>query len=245
MPPRRDLIHLDGTLAEEEVHVWHNDLAVSEHSFEELFQLLDAGERDRAARFKVPDPRRQFVISRAFLRIVLGRYLQLDPACLSFRVTEHGKPELSTGSDLRFNLSHTEGAAVVAVTRARRVGVDVERIRQNLNPLELADRFFSREESDWLRSQPVSQQFAAFFACWTAKEAYVKACGGGLSMPLTAFAVIPRSGNAKLQLQIYGDPESAGRWSLWQLDFGPDLRSALAVEGENPAVRIGEWSPSP
>jgi 4'-phosphopantetheinyl transferase len=244
MAPRRDLIHLDGNLTEDEIHVWHSDLALSEQGVEKLFQLLDSDERDRAARFKVPDPRRQFVISRAFLRILLGRYLQLNPIRVSFRVSAHGKPELGDVSDLRFNLSHTEGAAVIAITRGRRVGIDVERIRQNLNPLELADRFFSREESEWLRSQSATQQFAAFFACWTAKEAYVKACGGGLSMPLTAFAVKPGLDNAQLELQIYREPESARRWSLWQLDFGPDLRSALAVEGENLAVRIGEWSPS-
>lgn len=245
MPLHRDLIHLDGALPEDEVHVWHSDLAVSQDSFEELFRLLDSSERERAARFKVPEPRHQFVISRAFLRIALGRYLQRGPDRVSFVITEHGKPELPAGSDLHFNLSHTEGAAVIAITRARPVGVDVERIRQNLNPLELADRFFSREESEWLRAQPPSQQFSAFFACWTAKEAYVKACGGGLSMPLTGFAVIPRPGSAELQLQIDGHPEDARRWSLWQLDFGPDLRSALAVGGENLSVRIGEWASAP
>jgi 4'-phosphopantetheinyl transferase len=243
MPPFQKLTQLDGTLQGDEVHVWHQDLAVSQQQFENLFRLLDNSERDRAARFKVEEPRRQYVISRAFLRVVLGRYLQMDPDRVRFRVAKFGKPELETGSDLYFNLSHTDGAAVIAVTRAGKVGIDVERIRENLNPLELAERFFSREESDWLRSQAAEQQFEAFFACWTAKEAYVKACGGGLSIPLAGFAVIPRPGISELELKIYDRPDDAEKWSLWQLDFGPDFRAALAVEKTGVNRRIGQWSP--
>lgn len=243
MLPLRNLTQLDGALPANEVHVWHTDLAVSERQFEELFRLLDNAERDRAARFKVEGPRSQYVISRAFLRIVLGRYLQVEPERIRLRLAEHGKPELEGGSDLRFNVSHTEGAAVIALTQAGQVGVDVERVRQNLNPLELAERFFSREEWDWLRSHPADEQFAMFFACWTAKEAYVKACGGGLSMPLTAFAVMPRPGNAELQLKIYDRPEDGTQWSLWSLDFGPEFRSALAVKAKKLTVRLGRWSP--
>jgi 4'-phosphopantetheinyl transferase len=243
MPPIRDLVYFDGILPANEVHIWHHDLAVSERQFEELFRLLDHSERDRAARFKVEEPRRQYVISRALLRTVLGRYLPAEPERIRFCLGEHGKPELESPSDLRFNLSHTEGAVVVALTRAGQVGIDVERIRQNLNPLELAERFFSPAETDWLRKQPAEHQFAAFFACWTAKEAYVKACGGGLSIPLSGFALIPPPETAELQLQIYDRPDDARRWSLWSLDFGPEFRAALAVEAKGLTVRLGIWLP--
>lgn len=131
---------------------------------------------------------------------------------------------------------------MIAVTRAGRVGVDVERIRENLDPLALGARFFSKQESEWLRSQPPDQHFAAFFACWTAKEAYVKACGAGLSVALDGFAVIPQAGDAELHLEIFGKPEESKRWSMWQFDLGPDLRSAVAVEAVNCKVRLGRWS---
>ena len=238
MPVRWDLTQCDGELADDEVHAWHCSLDLSESVFAALHDLLDSDEKERAARFKFSAPRQQFVVSHAFLRILLARYLRKKSGELRFRTSTHGKPELVEGN-LRFNLSHTEGAAVLAVTRNRAVGVDVERIRENLEPLELADRFFSRQEAEWLRAQPESQRTSAFFACWTAKEAYIKACGGGLSIPLSEFNVIPQTGATELQLQIHGKPEESERWSMWPLDWGPNFRSALAVEGRNLTVRLG------
>jgi len=240
--PRTDLTQLDGVLADNEVHVWHTNPAVSENTVRALTGLLDSGELDRASRFKFPDIYRQFVLSHAFLRIVLSRYLQIEARDVHFQTSSHGKPELQGSSGLRFNLSHTESAAVVAITRARRVGVDVERIREDLEPVELADRFFSPQESQWLRSRPAALRYSAFFECWTAKEAYIKACGEGLSRPLASFGVSPESGTAKLRLESYDHAEDSKRWSLWQLDLGQGLRGAVAVEAENFVVRLGHWS---
>jgi 4'-phosphopantetheinyl transferase len=236
-----DLIEMDGILGTNEIHVWHSDLTAQEATIDRLFPLLDHHEQTRAARFLVPEPRIQFILSRAFLRIVLGQYLRTEPREVRFRTAEQGKPEMEKASDLYFNLSHTEGATVIAVTRTGRVGVDVERIRGNLDPLQLGARFFSPQESEWLRSQPSDQRFAAFFACWTAKEAYIKACGGGLSIPLDGFGVIPRSSDSELQLEIFGQPEESRHWSMWQLDLGPDLRSAVAVEAVGCQIRLGRW----
>ena len=242
MSVRFDLTHLDGILLENEVHVWHIEVAGQEGVIDGYSRLLDADEQGRAARFLVPAPRVQFVFSRAFLRIALGKYLRTPPHELRFRTMKQGKPELEGNSDLMFNLSHTEGTTVVAIARRQRVGVDVERIRTNLDPIALGDRFFSRKEAEWLRSQPEPDRFSAFFACWAAKESYIKAWGEGLSMPLTKFGLIPLGGNTKLELEIYATPEAARDWSVWQLDLGPDLRSAVAVEGEHSSVRVGRFS---
>jgi 4'-phosphopantetheinyl transferase len=260
------LLRLDGILPDEEVHVWQVDQLAWERKTGALFELLDSEERERAARFKFPEPRNQFVISRALLRQCLGRYLHIEAREVRFRTTANGKPELAGNadqhlqdspvtdfpvidppiSDLRFNLSHTHGVTVFAVTRHRQVGVDVERIRQNTNALELAERFFSRPEVQWLRSQPASEHIPSFFSCWTAKEAYIKAHGQGMSMSLSSFGVLPVVGAAdsKLQLSVYDDPQESRRWSIWRLDLGSDLRAALAVEGESCGVRLGQW-PSP
>ena len=205
--------------------------------------MLLSEEQERAARFKFPGPRNQYLISRALLRRALGRYLKIEGHEVRFRTATNGKPELAAASDLRFNLSHTQGATVFAITRKRHVGVDVERMRKDTNAMELAERFFSRPEVRWLRSQPGSEVIASFFSCWTAKEAYIKAQGEGLSMPLSSFGVVPSPAGAgsKLQLEVYDDPEESKRWFMWRLDIGPDLRAALAVDGESCRVRVGKW----
>jgi len=239
-PIRSDLLSLDGVLAQGEVHVWHTEVTFQENVVNTRFRILDAAEQERASRFLVPAARTQFVLSRSFLRIVLGRYLAIEPVDVRFRTAKHGKPELADSS-LQFNLSHTEGITVIALCRDWRVGVDVERIRENLKPLELAQRFFSKKEVDWLRAQPAAERFSAFFACWAAKESYIKALGDGLSMPLADFGIIPLGGNKKLELEIYANPGAARLWSVWQLDLGTGLRSALAVEKEGCTIRIGQW----
>jgi len=238
------LQHLDGILPGDEVHVWQVDLNAWEKEAGSLRDVLDTEERERAERFKFPAPRNQFVISRALLRQALGRYRRIDARDIRFLTSASGKPELAESCDLRFNLSHSDGVAVFAFARHRQVGVDVERIRTDTNALELAERFFSPPEVQWLRSQPADQLISSFFACWTAKEAYIKAQGEGFSLPLSTFGVLPRPGGSGLQLQVYADAEESRRWSMWRLDLGPELRAALAVEGENCKVRLGQW-PSP
>jgi 4'-phosphopantetheinyl transferase len=252
---REPLRQLDGILPDDEVHVWLVDLIAWEKAADSLLEPLDSEERERAARFKFPAPRNQFVISRALLRRALGRYLGIEAREVRFRTTANGKLELAanfglssddlSSNDLRFNLSHTDGATLFGITRHRQVGVDVERIRMDTNAMELAERFFSRPEVQWLRAQPASEQIPAFFTCWTGKEAYIKAHGEGLSMPLSSFGVLPVAGGAssKLQLEVYDDAQEARRWSIWQLEPGSGLRAALAVEGEASRVRVGHWPP--
>jgi 4'-phosphopantetheinyl transferase len=234
---------LDGTLPNDEVHAWQVNLVAWDKEADSLLELLNTEERQRAARFKFPAPRNQFVISRALLRRALGCYLQIKPHDIHFRTTAHGKPELAESRDLHFNLSHSDGVTVFAMARHRQVGVDVERIRENTNAMELAERFFSAKEVQWLRSQPQSEIASFFFSCWTAKEAYIKAQGEGLSLPLGSFGVLPvlEAGSSKLQLEVYDDPEESSRWSMWRLELGSGLRGALAVEGVNCRVRVGKW----
>jgi 4'-phosphopantetheinyl transferase len=245
------LLHLDGILPNDEVHVWQVDQIAWERETGSLYELLDSEERERTARFKFPEPRNQFVISRALLRRCLGRYLRVESREVRFRMTANGKPELvgdaaHLDDNLHFNLSHTHGTTVIALVRDRQVGIDVERIRENTNALELAERFFSPPEVRWLRSQPASEHISSFFSCWTAKEAYIKAHGQGLSMSLSSFGVLPAvaAAGSRLQLSVYDDPQESQRWSIWQLNLGPALRAALAVEGESCRVRVGRW-PSP
>src|SRR6516162_7336519 len=111
-------------LPKKEVHVWHTDF---ERPISSVHDLLDPEEQQRAARFKVDAARKQFIVSHAFLRLALERYLEIPAREIKFRVSAYGKPDLDLATDLTFNLSHTEGTAVLALARERRVGVDVER----------------------------------------------------------------------------------------------------------------------
>ena len=173
--------------------------------------------------------------------MALGGYLDVRPEAVEFRTTSHGKPELVAKSDIRFNLSHTEGMTIFGVVRQREIGIDVESVMRHVNTLELADRFFSKVEADWVRSQSDHDRTEAFLHCWTAKEAYVKAHGEGLSIPLDGFSVMPASRPAPLQLNVFGDPAESARWSMWQLEMPREFCAALAVEGSGQTVRIGDW----
>jgi len=235
------LSHPDGILPDDEVHVWQVDLAAWDISAGQLLGVLNAEEQERAARFKFPAPRNQFVISRALLRRALGMYLRVEGPQIQFRTSTNGKPELANDYGLRFNLSHTEGAMVFAITRKRCIGIDVERIRDNPDAMKLATRFFSVEEVQWLRSQPAAEISASFFRVWTGKEAYIKADGDGLSKSLSSFSVLRVDGESLLRLNVYDDPEESKRWRMWKLDLGPGLQAALAVEGDGARVRVGKW----
>lgn len=218
-----------------EVHVWEVDLERPREEVARLESLLPPAEARRAARQPFEARRRDLVLSGVALRSILGGYLEADPAAARFVVDPGGKPRLDPGwtaTPLAFNLSHSRGRALVAVTLEREVGVDVERLRRDLPIERLAARFFSPREAAALRSTPESVRPAAFFACWTRKEAFVKATGAGIfRQPLHAFVVSVEPGAGPVPLEIPGHHEEAGRWRLESLDVGPGWAAAVAVEG--------------
>ena len=164
-----------------------------------LKQVLSADEHARAERFYFQKDRERFMVARGLLRTVLGRYLNQEPSQLRFCYSPYGKPALATGSGrntLRFNVSHSHGLALYAITCGRELGVDVELIRPELPDEEIAERFFSFQEVSGLRALPPNMRLEAFFNCWTLKEAYIKARGEGLSLPLDQFDVALVPGEA-------------------------------------------------
>lgn len=236
-------------LGDGEVHVWRAGLDVDPARLAALAAVLCADEADRARRFRFDRDRDRFIAGRAGLRIVLSRYLCASPAELRFHYGLHGKPALATdteavpaGERLAFNLSHAGTYALIAVTPGRRIGVDLETIRPEVARGRIADRFFSPAEVACLRSLPEHEQPPAFFALWTLKEAYIKALGGGLSIPLAGFTVSLSWHDASATFTAADDPEASARWSLRRLDPGPGYAGALAVEG--PIRRLHLWSES-
>jgi 4'-phosphopantetheinyl transferase len=189
--------------------------------------------------------REHFIVARGVLRAILGRYLNRVPECLSFSYGARGKPALAGESDtdaIRFSVSHSHGVALYAFTRGREVGIDLERIRCDLAAVEIAERFFSRREVAMLRSLPTAVQHQAFFRCWTRKEAYIKAKGEGLSLPLDQFDVSLAPEEPAAVLGAQRDPSEASRWSLQDLAPAPGYAAALAAEGHGWRLACWQWS---
>jgi len=220
-------------LGEHDVHVWQcwlNDYPESE--LLRLEKFLSADEKERVARFRFEKNRNEFTLSRGWLRMLLGQYLGVSPAELAFTYSAYGKPAIGVPAmaSLHFNVSHTDGMAVFGFTWNRRVGIDIEKPRENVKVEELAERFFSVAEKQALREVPPENRREAFFRCWTRKEAYIKAIGEGLSHPLHQFDVSLAPGELRALLCARPDASEASRWVLRDVPITPGYISAVAVE---------------
>ena len=216
-----------------EVQVWRAFLDVLPSYLESLCPILSVTERERAARFHFERDRSRFIVARASLRILMGYYLRKPPSAIRFGYGPHGKPFLvgEETVDLRFNVSHSQGLALYAVTLGAEVGVDLEYSDGNMDFEAIAERFFSVREIAALRSLPEHEKRKAFFACWTRKEAYIKARGEGLLVSLNSFSVSLIPGEPARLLDVQSDPVESSRWSFLELVPEPRYVGALAVEG--------------
>lgn len=230
-------------LAPGDVHLWLADLAGAAGIAAQLAATLSADERERSDRFHHARDRDRFRAARGILRALLARYLGQPAAALRFSYTAYGKPELADGPDLRFNLAHSGERAIYAVTLGRPVGVDIELVRPELATPAIAAQFFAAGENEWLGRLEPPLWAEGFFRCWTRKEAYVKAHGLGLSLPLDRFEVALAPGEPAALLATHDDPAEAGRWTLDDLGMEPPYIGALAVAGPIAAVRRWGWRP--
>ena len=231
------------SLSSGEVHVWRMRLEQPPDAQEKFSRILDQDERARAGRFHFDKHRRHFVVGRGFLRTLLARYLDTAPEEVRFSYGPHGKPALDgehRESRLRFNASHSGEWAVYGFVQDHDIGVDVEYVKQDFATEGIAERFFSAGEVQALNGLAEDEKPAAFFRCWTRKEAYIKAIGSGLSHPLDTFDVTLAPGEQAALLRVQLDPEAITRWSLFDLDVETGYAAALAVEGQVSALR--KWN---
>jgi 4'-phosphopantetheinyl transferase len=217
-------------LQPDQVDVWRIPLDVRSATVKSLESALSADESDRATRFRFPKGKDRYIVAHGCLRQILAHYLGGEPDRLTFSTSEYGKPALNS-HELEFNLSHSGDFALVAVTRGRKVGVDVERIRTDVDLERLASRFFSTSEVSELVALPSEQRVIGFFDGWTRKEAYIKAQGLGLSLSLNSFDVSLNPNEPALLRATRPDPAEAARWTLLSLEVDPCYAAAVAVEG--------------
>jgi 4'-phosphopantetheinyl transferase len=218
-----------------DVHVWRVDLNQPPAIIERCRQLLSVDEQARADRFHFECDRQHFIVARGFLRAMLASYLEIDARAVQFSYAPHGKPELANSSSqpqsLNFNLAHSGDFALYAFTRVGDVGVDLEHIRRDFTSDDIARRFFSSNEVGCLSRLPADVRHEAFFNCWTRKEAFLKAKGIGLSLPLDQFDVTLAPAEPAALLITRWDETEATRWSLKAIDVGPGYVAAVAVAG--------------
>lgn len=224
--------------APNEVHVIFSRLQASPELIAELWRTLSVDERDRADRFYFETHRSSFVAARGLLRIILGRYLKIEPGHVRFRYGNRGKPAVSDTGDISFNLSHSGDLVVYAVGEGQQLGVDVECIRAPEDMEQIAQRFFCSEEYRELLTVPAHLRAKAFFNCWTRKEAFVKALGDGLSYPLDRFQVTLHPTQPAAFVNIDGCTGGETPWSLHDVAPSDDYAAALVVESRTSNVRL-------
>ncbi|HWH80062.1 MAG TPA: 4'-phosphopantetheinyl transferase superfamily protein [Candidatus Binatus sp.] len=204
-----------------------------------LLDLLPPAERERAARFKFDKDRRLFATAHASMRAILAKYLDGNPIELEFIEGQNGKPKFSPDFARRkveFNLSHSHQAALLAVALGRVVGVDIEYIKRDFEFVEVAERFFTMREVAALRSLPSDLRRQAFFKCWTAKEAFLKAKGTGLSGALDEVEIALNSeGQVKISAAVPG-------WILTELDSVDGYEAALVYQESAASIHSYRWS---
>jgi len=234
-PPSDPMLHKN------EVHVWRAHLDCGPDLLSRLSQTLGADETARASRFAFARDRDHFVAGRGILRALLGSYLDQHPAEVAIAYEPEKKPVLSAGlekSALRFNLSHSHGLAVYAFSCERELGVDVEAIRAEVAGEDIAERHFAPQELAELRGLPSELRDQGFFLCWTRKEAYVKARGAGLGIPLDSFTVSLTPGAPETLSAADGQ-----RWTLRSFEPAPGYVGAVVGEGRGWNLLLWDWRP--
>jgi 4'-phosphopantetheinyl transferase len=235
-PPRQP------ELEPNDIHVWRVSLRAASIHAKSLFELLTPDEVDRALRFHFQRDRDRFVIVRGVLRILLSIYIRIPPEQIRLQYSTYGRPSLAPDQSdtlLDFNVSHSQELALLAFSQGQAVGIDLEYVRQDIVHEQIAEHFFSAQEVASLRALPGDLQAAAFFNCWTRKEAFIKATGEGLSRPLDQFSMSLVPDEAARLLAIQGQPEEVPKWFIQSLEPGSGYAAALVAQ--RPVEHIHHW----
>jgi 4'-phosphopantetheinyl transferase len=228
------------SLPENEVHLWRIDLDQVGGAEANWKRVLSPDEVARALRFHFARDRQNFTATRALLRILLGTYIGCRPEKVALIYGDKEKPSLDAtpgAEHLQFNISHSGSRALLAFARGRELGVDIEEIRNNFDHEKLARRFFSSSEQQQLAALPASERCPGFFRCWTRKEAYIKAHGAGVSLPLKDFDVSLSPGEQDALLATRPNGDEAALWSIRDIGAGEGYEAALCVKGQGWILR--------
>lgn len=228
------------------VHIFRVPLESDDRQLDQFKAVLSPDESARADRFKVPIPRRHFIVCRAVVRQLLGQCSGCDPRQVEFEYGLHGKPSMrqpTTGPRIEFSVSHSADQGLIAIAMDRQIGVDLEEMNPAVRILKLATRFFSPREATELASLPEADQLAGFYRGWTCKEAYLKATGFGLSFPLNKFSVSLNPRVPTQLIEVVDQPQESARWTLLPLEPKVGFAGAVLFEASlGDAVELKLWN---
>ncbi len=213
-----------------QLHIWRVDLHPSPQAAGIEREMLSPAETDRMEKFQFEPDRYRFIVSHCALRIILSRYLDIAPQQVQYQYTDKGKPSLVPATGLFFNLAHSGELALVAVGLHSQIGVDVEFIRMVDDLDQLAKSCFSQSEFQAFQQTPAALKQRVFFNGWTRKEAYIKAVGDGLSIPLDQFDVSMLPEESPMLLSIASHPDEVNQWSMQDIPVGDDYAACIAIK---------------
>ena len=229
-------------IADHQIHLWttaYDDIS-DEQLLKHYFNLLNEAEVNKLGRFRFPKDQRQYLITRALLKTVLSLYhTDVQKTDWVFSYSPKGKPDIANQSLLnpvQFNLAHTDGMVVLAISKQTQVGIDVENLDRSGAFDDIANRYFSEKETAAIANLPLEKKHKRFFELWTLKESYVKAVGQGLSIPLDQISFeLDQSENIQFMIDSnLGD--STRHWNFWQFMYAQ--KYLIAVSNYNPGKTV-------
>lgn len=234
------------SLANDEIHIWLANLDLEIFALSKYLRHLSLAERTRAQRLRFDHDRRRFVLAKGLLRHLLGGYLKVQPHEIQFSSGPTGKPELSSRMKsqnglVQFNQAHSGNMGIYAFCKNRRVGVDLEEMRPFQNLEQIAEMLFSPHELELFRALPNEEKSRTFFKAWTHKEAFVKALGKGLTLPLSHFEVSHVGTHLARIVQNHDHPPRSLEWYVRDIPISAQFAAAVCVEGEDWKLRCLRW----
>jgi 4'-phosphopantetheinyl transferase len=231
-------------LENNEAHIWRATLDREESEIESFRKTLSKDEQDKAASFHFQRDKGRFIVSRGILRKILARYINKEPSEIVFSYGAFGKPALPEElgvATIHFNLTHSHGLALYAIFKNQQIGIDVELIRSDFGWESIARRYFSEMEYAALLKLPAHLREERFFSYWTCKEAYVKATGQGLSLPINEIEISLTNSNSAERLCLRGESKQSSHWSLVKLTPATGYVGFLAIERSHAEVKCWNW----
>lgn len=216
-----------------EVHLWLVSVTAMEERLDDFYRLLSKDESAKVGRFHFVKDQKQYIVARGVLRIILSHYCLIEPEVHQFGYNQYGKPFLIDNDWLRFNISHSGDRVLFGFSLNLELGVDIEYDKPFESAHEIVERFFSTQEKTQFRSLPDHMKNLSFLKCWTRKEAYIKALGMGMSLPLDAFSVSFIPGKPACLLETGHDMQAKDRWTIKEVNVGNGYVAAVSVEGRN------------
>jgi 4'-phosphopantetheinyl transferase len=210
--------------------------------------FLNESEHARNKRFRVEESRDQHLVGRVLVRRMLSRYAAVPERAWIFETNRYGRPSVlqpAAFRHLHFNMSHTDGLVACAVSERRAVGVDVENVGREVDPVSLGSLVFAPEEMAAVLASPPERRRDRFFSYWTLKESYIKARGLGVSLPLEAFWFDLDVSPPRVHFKA-ACPDDPGRWRFWRFVPTPEHMLAVAVStlpGDEPEIQVNRAMP--